>query len=321
MPDLDINFQFIAHAQALEAGPAQINAIGDNYARLIVDEVAIAASTRTLQKAKTSFVKGVRDAIKIEVNQMANLIGRFLPLPDKYTGPNGQMSLGQMSATGRQFGFQQTFERKSTNIDWAARSQKYLRWKRRLGLPDKWWSAGYGGVRVKRNQRTLQQYLMSKKGAFYESSFGPIRVTFTPAPAVRNQGKFAAARSTTPAVHPDDVEGGATKRTNIAATGRPGKLSTDYRIGTLSVDVFGKITPSMLPGLSTMDPTRADAYPSEGVVGLFPDDGKHGQRVKLLGTRAGQHYRYAVEPFVSYYLTRAIPNAVWRRTERLIGNA
>ena len=28
--------------------------------------------------------------------------------------------------------------------------------------------------------------------------------------------------------------------------------------------------------------------------------------------------RYGLEPFVAFYLTRAIPNAVWRRTESLI---
>jgi hypothetical protein len=52
------------------------------------------------------------------------------------------------------------------------------------------------------------------------------------------------------------------------------------------------------------------------VAGLLEDDGPGGTRNKLLGKQ--QQHRYALEPFASFFLSRAIPNAIWRRTEELI---
>jgi hypothetical protein len=327
VPDLDINFQFVANAQSLQAETRKINAIGEDFARLIVDEVAIAASSRILQKAKRAFISDVKAAIHAEVARMASYIGRFITLPDKYTGPHGEMSLGGKSSTAALFGFEETFDRKSTNVDWAARTKRYLEWKQKQGLPAKWWAAGYKGKKVSRGGMQLQQWLMQKDAGFYEQVFGPIRVTFEAAKGPRDHGRFTTARATTPGLNPtsgllraagDTSITGKAGVVNVTSSGRRGKVSADYRVGTLRVDVFGKITPAMLPGLAAMDPTKADAFPTQGVVGLFPNDGKKGQRVKLLGTRAGPHYRYAIEPFVSFFLTRAIPNAVWRRTENLI---
>jgi hypothetical protein len=248
---------------------------------------------------------------------MALLIGRFLPLPDKYTGPSGQMSMNEgLSTTAQRFGFRQTFMRQSTQIEWAKRSKKYLAWKRQHHLPDKWWAA----------HGKLQGELMSKNADFYEDTFGPIRVRLERPAAGRNaQGRFTRTNpAIKSAVNPSRPEAGAIQgRVNVTTPSNRGRVSAEVTVGTLKVDVFGKITPAMLPGLASpiWAPQQADPTPGEGLVGLFPNDGPGGLRNKLLGTRQGRHYRYAIEPFVSFYLMRAIPNAVWRRTEKLIGDA
>jgi hypothetical protein len=72
---------------------------------------------------------------------------------------------------------------------------------------------------------------------------------------------------------------------NVTAPAPEARSRRALRVGTLKVDVFGKITPAMLPGLANMDPKKADAFPGEGVVGLFPNDGPGQVCNKLLGTR------------------------------------
>ena len=324
MPDLDLNFQFVASAQTLEAKPREILSFGENYARMIVDEVALAASKDTFQRARTRFISGVKLAIRSEVSRMAMLIGRFLPLPDKYTGPNGEMSMGELSATAHKFDFKPEFNRKQANIEWQKRSKKYLRWKRRNNLPAKWWQA----------HGKLQKAMMAKGASFYEETFGPIRVRLERPPVSRDErGRFSRQNKlfSSGALNPTIARAGKGEglgdearpvkgQVNVTAAGGRGRISSEYTVGTLHVDVFGKITPAMLPGLAhpRWAPSQADPMPGEGVVGLFPNDGPGGIRNKLLGTRKGRHYRYAVEPFVSFYLMRAIPNAVWRRTESVV---
>lgn len=314
MSDLNVNFNFVASAQSLEAKTNEVAVIGEDFARLIVNEVALAASKDSFQRARTRFVSSVKQVIRAEVSRMATLIGRFLPLPDKYSGPNGQMSLGGLSATAERFGFPETFNRSEANIQWAKRSKKYLAWKDRNNLPAKWWAA----------HGDLQKGLMAKKTDFYEEAFGPIRVRLErPAPGRNEKGQFVRTNSL-PRMAVNPAFGATGKavsgRINITAPSSRGKVSAQVSVGTLKVDVFGKITPAMLPGLAgaRWNPKQSEPTSGEGVVGLFPDDGPGGIRNKLLGTSAGRHYRYAVEPFVAFFLMRSIPNAVWRRTETMI---
>lgn len=313
MAELELNFQFSANAQTLGASSGSIVTMGDNFARMITEEVALAASAGSFEQARRRFITSVKMVIRSEVSRMAMLIGRFLPLPDKYTGPHGEMSMGERSTTAKNFGFPTDFNRKSTNIDWQARSPKYLDWKKHHGKPAKWWA----------NDGGLQKDLMSKGGKFYEEIFGPIRVRFERPKAGRDaRGRFARMNPISgKAMNPNTPERGIIQgRTNVTGVGGRGRISSEFQVGTLHVDLFGKITPAMLPGLANMDPQKADPYPGDGLAGLFPEGET---QMKLLWKGAGKgkatkHHRYAIEPFVSFYLMRAIPNAVWRRTEALV---
>lgn len=318
MAELEINFQFVASAQSLKAEAREITTMGENFARIVTNEVALAASKDSFNRARRRFVSGIRQGILAEVSRMAMLIGKFFPLPDKYSGPHGQMSLtadrgGEMSATAKIFKFQPTFNRKDANIQWAKRNSRYLDWKERKGKGGKWW----------RFTGDLQKDLSSKNARFYEETFGPIRVRLVrPPPGRGADGRFTRAPNKTSgiALNPADAKAGdmdGRARVNVTAPGKRGKISADVTVGTLEVDTFGKITPSMLPALNgkTMNPALAEPATGVGLMKLWPDGET---KDKLTKTPDGKRYRAAVEPFVSFFLTRAIPNSVWRRTESLI---
>lgn len=317
MPDLDINFQFTASAQSLQANNQLVKKTTDGFARLIVDEVALLNSRFLYQKARASLVAGVRQAIMSEVSKMAMSIGRFFILPERARGPQGQMSIhGGMATTAKRLGFQRTYFRESSGIKWDPRGRDYLRRKKSSHGHGRWWD--YDG--------DLADDLNSKTGEFYSGIFGPIRVQFIPPKVTRDKkgrfqpggfGKILPGNANLPqgrGFQKQTANGGV----NITHHGGAGRFAQDYEVGKLEVQTFGKITPRMLPALATpdWDPKNAKPTQGDGVAGLFPNDGEGGTRNKLLGRQAAK--RYALEPFVAFYLTRAIPNAVWRRTEKLV---
>jgi len=92
------------------------------------------------------------------------------------------------------------------------------------------------------------------------------------------------------------------------ASGRKGNVSSTYSVGRLDVQVMGRVTLDML-GNALHGGNSGKLIPS-----LFSDKSIAN---KLLH-RGATGYRPVLEPFLSYYLTRAIPNAVFNRTEKLI---
>jgi len=306
MPEWNINFGWTSNAQSLNAGIREIQQASNGFARMIVNDVALAATEQAYLSARQSLVRSVRQVAMAEVSRMAMLISNSIALPDKYTGPYGSMSLKEgMSDTAVRFGFRQTFDRQRTSIVWPKRQQRYLRWKQRHGYPSKWWEAAGGLAESLRDEN------------LYIHAFGPVNVLFTRA---RDQNK---ARANMPQSYIMSAGGALTGQSSsanlqqaITQGGRAGRISAEYQVGKLEVIAFGNITPQMLPALNhpKMDPAYAQpAGNIEGLASLFPSGEV---RMKLVGRQAQR--RYAIEPFVSFFLTRAIPNAVWRRTEQLI---
>lgn len=94
------------------------------------------------------------------------------------------------------------------------------------------------------------------------------------------------------------------------SSGRKGNVSATYSVGQLNVQALGRVTLDMLAN-SLNGGNNGKLVPS-----LFKDE-------ELAGTllhRGRSGYRPVLEPFLSYYLTRAIPNAVFNRTEKLISD-
>ena len=98
-----------------------------------------------------------------------------------------------------------------------------------------------------------------------------------------------------------------TSKVNVSTirTGLPGRRTRKIGIGTVEVSALSRITSDMLG-----DPGQKQ--PSAWKTGLFNYlDPK--MESKLLNTE--DRYRPFLEHFLSYYLTRSIPNAVFRRIE------
>lgn len=333
MADLNINFRWVSNAQdSRSATVAELKRATNGFARIIVRDVAIAASKRYYQEARRALIRGMEAVINNEMNRMAKAIGSGINTQDAYRGPQGRLSIQSdmvgrggpengarfMSDTARNLGWSPSFNVSSTGIKWDARNPKYLRQKARKGKGGYWW----------RKNGALQDWLKNISGSTYEKAFGPVKVVFV-------------------------QTGQGSRADNVTTTGAPGRVSQTVAVGRIQVNAFGRITPSMLPGLADMDPTGT-VKSGKGIARLLETEFPRNRQIYKLLTKsysttkvtkkrvplsqidpkawraktrkvtviekqqAGGNYRPAIDPFVSFYLTRAVPNAIWRRTERFV---
>lgn len=303
MADLTIHFRFVTNAQSGSTVQREIEASTNQFARLIVEEVAVSSAAGAGRAAATGLTKSVKSAVEREISRMAMTIGTALSLTERAQGPQGVMSIAgagagidgnALSQTARGLGWGSTafgWNRSSTKIRWGKRNPKYVRWKARRGMGRNWWKAS----------EDLHGYLSRKDT--YTQSFGPVRVIFE-----RPRGADVFTRR-------------LSRPTRVTA-GRGGPLIKTVEIGKIRVMALGNITPADLPSLRTGNPS--DATPTgDGIVTYLRN--KH-ERNKLMqrswkGSNIPNARRFVLEPFVSFYLTRAIPNAVWRRIEQAPGMA
>jgi len=144
----------------------------------------------------------------------------------------------------------------------------------------------YGHRRWFLNTGQLRDAL--KNPQMYISAYGPIRVSWKPK---KISSQF--------------LEHGATRFSNI--TRGAGKSYT-IQTGEIHMTVLGNITRNMLanPGERSYD-SRFN-----GLFGRLPED----VELKLQGR--GEPYRVLIEPFLTYYLNRQIPNRIFYELERSI---
>jgi hypothetical protein len=135
----------------------------------------------------------------------------------------------------------------------------------------------YGTRRWFKNTGRLQEQLGSV--GTYRSAYGPMSVKFFPSALQMAGGVSSLGRS-----------GGGQSR-NIS-------------VGRLEVAPFRRLTLADLPGIGQQ------ATYNPRLLSPLADSVER----KLTG-RASSKYRPVIEPFLTYYLTRRIPNAVYRRLE------
>lgn len=125
--------------------------------------------------------------------------------------------------------------------------------------------------------------------ATYFSAYGPMKVAYIPAP------KGTALPTVV----------------GVSSIGTGGRRTGRITIGRVEVSVLGRITTDMLN-----DPGGRQPSPwNTGLFGMLPTDVEE----KLLNRQDA--YRPFLEHFLSFYLTRAIPNAVFRQIEKVMANA
>jgi hypothetical protein len=252
---------------------------GALYARLIVHDVQLRTAEETWRRMAGPLEQTVVQDIHSSIATMANRISRGMQVNANQSGPTAQMAVsGTMSQTAVALGWGATFYTGNTDptIGWKQRTDHYMGWKRKHNMPENWWVAS----------GELTNFLSKEEN--YITAFGPIEVRFRKEPVRVGLGpNFARMR-------------GATKES--------------VTVGRLEVSVFGNITKEMLPSLASGNPS--DIGPAPGIAKLF-ENVDRSEAVKLLssgrGDIGGVHQRRVIDPFVSFYLTRAIPDAVYRR--------
>lgn len=141
----------------------------------------------------------------------------------------------------------------------------------------KWKMRKYQTRKWFKNTGRMQEQL--GKVSTYRNAYGPISIRFTPT--------------------------GGTGGPNVSNLGRSrGGQSFNIMIGRLEVSPLRRLRLSDLPGIGQ----QASYNPR--LLSPFSD----GLQRKLTG-HPSKGYRPIIEPFLTYYMTRKIPNAVYRRLE------
>ena len=133
---------------------------------------------------------------------------------------------------------------------------------------------------------SLQKYL--REPATYTNAYGPVRVSYKKKPGSLPGGNILGVSSIT--------------------NGRGGRTTQNIQLGKVEVSVLGRITSNMLN-----DPGQRQ--PSPWSTGLF-DYLDPKQSRKLMNNE--DFYRPFLEHFLSFYLTKSIPNAVFRKIEEVV---
>jgi hypothetical protein len=128
----------------------------------------------------------------------------------------------------------------------------------------------------------------SMRADVWETIFGPISV------------RFFRARQLTPQDAMAGINAGRQKRMKV-------------QIGSIHVRALGRITPQMLPGY-TSGTIRASTQGNASLIGLISAyDRELGYR---MGVMRNGVYRPTIEPFLGFFLTRALPHAVMTRLSK-----
>ena len=319
-PVLAINVRF--RSDNAQKSPPDIEKtlkpVSNSFARMIVSNVALSMAKRNEKAIRKEFERSVEQAVYRELDRMAKDIARHARQPESGTGPKGALRIMPedykvMSDTMR--GKSSTYNVSQSGIKWEPRDPQYVRRKKRK----EWWD----------KTGKLQSYLNKRTGKYYAQAFGPVKVIYTP------QGE-ASTFSAQP----------------VSSSGSKGRLSERVRIGRVEVIALGNITPQDMPGLSSLEPMNSPVE-GAGVARFLADTYYNRHTVKLMGLSTGKRvtrerkgrlvgytpvrkkpkfkyerhttvetlerkHRPWIDPFVSFYLTRAIPNAVYRRIEKTV---
>lgn len=248
--------------------------------RFVAKEIAMNMEDRYWNNMRFHIAKTVKADIRREMAHLAQEYLRLIVgISGNNEGPRGKLQTVSAPAYG-----DSNFSSYSMNIAWDERSLDYLNRKRKEKGHTHWFEHDH-----------VLKRTMGKAETWFDA-YGPIEVQ-----VVRAKGGSLSQAEAAAAGHdPADRFSGAENR------------KVRVQVGTIRVFAMRSITPQMLPALATgrIDDWAPDGT-TTGLIGRFPRDIQYG----LAGNRKFVPYRHSVEPFLSFFLTRAIPNAVMRRLE------
>jgi len=245
---------------------------------LIMQEVAFRAVKGKEDALTRSIDSTFKAIVEMELKRMARKIGQLIFVKDSAAkARTGYLPRGQLEIVGN-----------------TSQAMQGLTSPVKLSTGTGYWPARNYKYLQKRKKMgggnwfkvtgELKSYL-TNAGA-YTQAYGPIKVKYTKAPkgTPLPQGKMPVTKM---------------------GVGVGGRRSTDITFGNVEVSALGSITSDMINSPDRMQPKAW----STGLFESFPDKIER----KLLNRE--EAYRPFLEQFLAFYMTRAIPNAVFRRIE------
>jgi hypothetical protein len=267
----------------------------DNTARAILERVTINYADGAYDQMRKTLEQRIEQDVRAELVHQAMLFRRhIIGAAGTRVTPSGMLD----TATKGEAPPRQTIGEGLP--PWAPRNAEYLRQKRAatggIGWFDNrnWRQSAYDARFASRVPRTgagpdqAGLLFKSMRADVWETIFGPIGV------------RFYRMRKLTPQDSRSGISAGRQKNMKV-------------QIGSIQVRALGKITPGMLPGYTT-GTIKASDKGNPGLIGLISQyDPQLGYR---LGTMRNGVYRPTLEPFLGFFLTRALPHAVSERLRK-----
>lgn len=263
-----------------------------SFASAIAREVAFRASEESYKEIKQTISTSLQADAKRELTFLMSLYKRhIIGASANRSKPSGMLRYA-LGPSNTDVGFDdENYAIADLLPAWAPRSPEYLRQKRRRGWGQTWWSAR-GDLASQLNADTLL------------SAYGPIRVSvrrdISETDRVAQRGAAGQFRGA---------------RLNVPGYEQHIKLN----VATIRVFAMQAITPSMLPALAsgTVNAMNSDE-PTRGHRFLAPLMAVNAPLAYRLGRLSYETHRYrpTLEPFLAWFLTRAIPNALALRIQQ-----
>jgi hypothetical protein len=251
-----------------------------NYA---ISDIAFKATKAQQRMVQNQLEQKFHGIAMVELRNMGRKISSLaIGLGGQHKYPPGSLEItGPVSEVLRRTDPQrvQPMQIRAVTGGWRERTKEYLQRKSKKYGHRKWWL----------NTGDLRTALANPQ--LYIGAYGPIRVMWTPE---RVERRF--------------TEGSSVMRYSTLARGQ----GRSYTItsGHIKMSVLGRITRQMLnnPGEYTYD-SRFN-----GLLGMLPEDVEK----KLYG-HDNNPYRALLEPFLTFYLNRQIPNRIFYALTQKIG--
>lgn len=251
----------------------------ENFSRVLVQDVTFSVGNNMFDLIKRTIEERMRGDIQRELSHTAAMfMSNVVGIAGRNRGPSGTLSTVAPESEAMR-GFPQlngVFTRSLTG-EWPRREPSYMASRRWAG--DAWF------------QRTGTVLGALRSAKTWTGAFGGISVS--------------VSRHT-------DLERKDAGSAKLIQTGYGGG---DERLAicTIRVQAMNRITPSMLPALGG------------GGLGEYGSNPRSSGLLSLLGERAAWRlggnpnnvpFRPTIQPFLGYFLTRQLPNAVFKRIEQ-----
>lgn len=266
----------------------------ENTARAIANRVAFSYAEDAYDTMRKTLEQRVEADVRAELVHLARLFRRHIVgAAGTKSSPSGSLDT---VAKGQN---PPTTSIASGLPAWRQRNQEYLRQKRAAtggvawfdnrGWKQSQWDARFASRRPRSGTAPDGTGLLfqSMRADTWETMFGPIGVRF-----------YKSRRLDT---------------NQAVGTIKTGRQDTKIQIGSIRVRALGRLTPQMLPGFTTGN-VKANSGGNPGLLGLI---GSYDPDLAYrMGVMRNGVYRPTLEPFLGFFLTRALPHAVSERIRK-----